>query len=172
MESDMRDTDVSEAGTAAHDVICAALSDIMGLSPPSIDRTRSLQDLGCDSLSLMRLASHLSQSFPVTLVAPELLAFPSIDALGRYLDTGRRMREILARWAALPIDRVTMESKLRDLGVDSLQIASLLALIESELGVVCDDEMVGRFLAARRVDELVAAVSHADLTETPRESGS
>lgn len=57
-------------------------------------------------------------------------------------DTLFRIREIAAAHLALPIAEVRPNTNLRDAGLDSLEIAGLAFELETEFGVLLDDDAV------------------------------
>jgi len=66
-------------------------------------------------------------------------------------DTFIRVRRIIASYLGTPEEAVAEESRLQDLGVDSLSALELIFLMEEEFGVSVPDHRVADFTTVRDV---------------------
>ncbi len=66
-------------------------------------------------------------------------------------ETLDRVRAIVAKYLAIPIDKVEAEARLEDLGVDSLGALELIFQIEEEFKVLVPNERASEFTTIRAV---------------------
>ena len=74
----------------------------------------------------------------------------------------REVMEIVADIAELPIEEVTPDASLEDLGVDSLNGLRIVAEVEKRYGVNIPDEAIGKIRTMPEIFALVDAHESGD----------
>ncbi len=68
-----------------------------------------------------------------------------------------KVRGLIAEQMGLPVDQVKAESRfIEDLGADSLDLVEMLMTVESEWGLLIDDDDMKRFTTVESVVNYIA----------------
>ena len=81
-------------------------------------------------------------------------------------DTLARVRQIIAKYLDIPEDRIQDDSRLEELGVDSLGALELVFEIEEEFKIAVPNERAAEFTTVRAVCEGIETQQKA--TATPQ----
>jgi acyl carrier protein len=73
-------------------------------------------------------------------------------------DTLERVRRIIASYLNLPADEIVPETRLQDIGVDSLGALELVFRMEEEFGVSVPDERIPEFTTVQAVCDGIEAL--------------
>jgi acyl carrier protein len=76
-------------------------------------------------------------------------------------ETFARVRDIVARYLDIPAEKVEPDSKLEELGLDSLGALELIFQIEEEFKIVVPNERAAEFLTVRAVCEGIETLQAA-----------
>lgn len=172
----------ADAPAGMEDWLANRLSTLLGLAPERIDMQASLLSLGIDSLMMLELAQAVKDELGLELSAAFALQDQTPASLARHLrEAGGQMpaaaaadlesivRTLVADLLSLPADAVRPESRLIDLGLDSLLFLDLAERLAAETGLRLSGEAAMRF---DTVAALVEGIRAQDGGPADEEAGS
>jgi len=77
------------------------------------------------------------------------------------MDLAESVLSEIRRLSKTPADQIGLESKLRELGLDSLDLAEMGTELEDSLGVMLNDSQTKAIFSAVTVADIVRAISGA-----------
>ena len=81
-------------------------------------------------------------------------------------DTFSRVRVRIARYLSLPLDQVQEDSRLDDLGVDSLAALELIFEFEEEFNIAVPNERAAEFATVRALCDGIESLQKAPVSSS------